>query len=121
MDAVGSFRSGPGKISRRIARMTKWFSGSKGMITRPAVLLLVVTTAGCESDARKYERLTAELQQAEVPLQVADKAAAEGKPQCPELQHLPTNAYLDACTDSLSKSRTRVALLRRDMNKFMNR
>lgn len=90
------------------------------MITRLAVLVLVLTTAGCESNASKYERLRAELDAAEAPLRIADKAAAEGKPQCPELVTMPTNTYLAACTDSLSKARTRAALLHRDMNKFMN-
>ncbi len=89
------------------------------MNTRLALCLLPVAV-GCESNASKYERLQAELATAESPLGIAERAAAEGRPQCPELANLPTNAYLAACTDSLAKARTRVALLQRDMNKFMN-
>jgi hypothetical protein len=85
-----------------------------------AAMLAAGLLVACESNARKYERLQRELDLAEAPLQIADRAAAEGKPQCPDLANLATNAYLSACSDSLSKARTRVALLQREMNEFMS-
>jgi hypothetical protein len=87
-----------------------------GLLVAALGLLLI----GCESDEKKYERLQSEIYSAEIPLRIADDAAAKGQPQCPELTNLPTNEYLSACTDRLSKARTKVALLQRDMNKFMS-
>lgn len=90
---------------------------------RPGIRLIVAISLlliGCESDDKKYERLQSELYAAEAPLRIADDAAAKDQPQCPELTNLSTNQYLAVCTDRLSKARTKVALLQRDMNKFMS-
>lgn len=83
-------------------------------------MLLAVVLLGCESDAKKYERLRSELYRAEWPLRQAEEAAAKGEPQCPDLTTLPTNAYMRACTDRLTEARTKTALIQRDLNKFMN-
>jgi hypothetical protein len=86
---------------------------------RAFLLVLLVLAAACESKEAKYERLQTELAMAESPLRYAEKAGAEGKPQCPELVSLPTNEYLSRCTDQLSEARTRVAMLQRELNQFM--
>lgn len=86
-----------------------------------ALLVAGVLVAACESDAKKYERLQTDLFNAETPLRIAEEAAAVGKPQCPELVSLPTNAYMDSCTARLSEARTRAALAQRELNRFMKR
>lgn len=87
---------------------------------RISITLLFVLLIACESDEKKYERLQSELYAAEAPLRIADRAAAKGEPQCPELKNLPTNTYLDSCSTKLSNARTKSALLQRELNQFMS-
>ena len=88
-----------------------------------AMLLVaaLLTQTACESDEKKYERLRSKVLIAQLRLQVAEKAAEAGGPQCPHLTHLPTNKYLDQCTAELSEAETELALAQRELDKFMGR
>ena len=86
---------------------------------RLAIFICCIAVA-CESDAKKYQRLETDYFIAKSRMDAVESRAARGEPQCPELTSLPTNAYLKACTDSISEWRTDLALKEREINRFMH-
>lgn len=82
-------------------------------------LAACVMVSGCEAKEAKYERLNSELLRAQLAVGNDGRASETQGPACPDLTHLPTNEYLNACTQRIEANRARLALAQREMNKFM--
>lgn len=83
-------------------------------------IVIFVLTA-CKSDEERYKRLNQDLLIAQLQLSNLERAEVAHQPLCPDLADMETNAYMKACYERVEEQRTKVALLQREMNKFMHR